>query len=415
MLNNSKTVAEALAEDGEFCLVSKGWTGGLQLKIGDDQVIDIALNDGKPKEGPAAGGDWVTISGPAEIWQALFQTVPARLTNDIAVAMLAGLQLETDELFYTQYYPAVARAIEVIRGPNPDQVQTVNLDLPEGRHDTPVGQYTHLNLGGHDHRIYYEEAGEGIPILLQHTAGSHGTQWRHLFEYRQITDRFRLIAYDLPFHGKSVPPTGKQWWSETYALRGEFLRSVPLKLARALELDSPVFMGCSVGGALALDLAARHPGAFKAVISVEGALNMDQDANDYVHNSFFHPQVSNQFKGRLMHALTSPTAPEAYRQETIQTYMSGWPQSFIGDLQYYAVEYDIRNLAASIDTSKTAVHIMNGEYDFSGSWEKGEEAHMAIAGSTWTKMVGMGHFPMCEDPERFVEYLMPLLDQIEAM
>jgi len=83
----------------------------------------------------------------------------------------------------------------------------------------------HLTLGGKKHRIYFEEAGSGIPVLLQHTAGCHGSQWRHLLEDPDITNRFRLIAYDLPFHGKSLPPTGETWWDEEYLLQGDTLRS----------------------------------------------------------------------------------------------------------------------------------------------------------------------------------------------
>ena len=138
----------------------------------------------------------------------------------------------------------------------------------------PVGRYVHLDLNGFDHRIYFEEAGEGIPVLMQHTAGCHGSQWRHLFEMPEITSRFRLIAYDLPCHGKSIPPVEKDWWEQTYNLEGEFLRSIPVKLAEVLQLDEPIFMGCSVGGLLALDLALRHPDVFRAVISVEGALSI---------------------------------------------------------------------------------------------------------------------------------------------
>ena len=113
------------------------------------------------------------------------------------------------------------------------------------------------------YRVYYEEAGQGIPMVLQHTAGSHGTQWRHLFEYPEITSKFRLIAYDLPFHGKSVPPTGREWWGEEYKLTTSFLESVPVELSKALGLDRPVYMGCSIGGALAIDLAADFPGFFR--------------------------------------------------------------------------------------------------------------------------------------------------------
>ena len=65
----------------------------------------------------------------------------------------------------------------------------------------------------------------------------------------------RLIAYDLPFHGKSVPPTSTAWWTQEYQLTAEFAMAVPIALSQALRLDRPAFMGCSVGGQLALDLA----------------------------------------------------------------------------------------------------------------------------------------------------------------
>ena len=68
----------------------------------------------------------------------------------------------------------------------------------------------------------------------------------------EITSRFRLIAYDLPCHGKSA--VEKDWWEQTYNLEGEFLRSIPVKLAEVLQLDEPIFMGCSVGGLFAGDI-----------------------------------------------------------------------------------------------------------------------------------------------------------------
>lgn len=57
---------------------------------------------------------------------------------------------------------------------------------------------------------------------------------------------------------------------------------------------------------------------------------------------------------------------------------------------------------------------MNGEYDFSGTVEHGRAAHEAIAGSTFTEMAGMGHFPMSENPDAFVRYLLPVLDRVLA-
>jgi pimeloyl-ACP methyl ester carboxylesterase len=248
--------------------------------------------------------------------------------------------------------------------------------------------------------------------LLQHTAGCHGSQWRHLFEVPEITARYRLVAYDLPFHGKSLPPPTREWWSERYELRGELLRSLPVKLAAALGLERPVFMGCSVGGLLALDLALHHPDLFRAVIAVEGALAVAGDVDTLTE--LWHPQVSNEYKARAMEGLVAPTSPKAYRKETAFVYASGWPPAFLGDLHYYLSEYDLRATASRIDTTRVAVHILSGEYDYSGTSELGREAHAAIAGSTWTEMKGLGHFPMSENPVRFLEYLLPVLDRIAS-
>ena len=245
---------------------------------------------------------------------------------------------------------------------------------------------------------------------MQHTAGCHGSQWRHLFEMPEISSRFRLIASDLPCHGKSLPPVEQEWWSETYNLQGEFLRSIPVKLAEALNLDRPVFMGCSVGGLLALDLAHKHADLFRAVVSVEGALEIGGSTAEL--KELWHPQVNNEYKARLMDGLMAPTSPKPYRKETSFVYASGWPPAFLGDLCYYMDEYDLRASAGEIDTNKVGVHILSGEYDYSGTAELGQEAHAAIAGSTWVEMKGVGHFPMSENPVAFAEYLLPILQNI---
>ena len=407
--------------DGELGMAIRYWTGGLRLELDGEpdatlgwRVRDGALPDGDDATVPAAGEPGVlTLSADRAVWGELLAAVPRARFNDITPAQRRGLRRAGDELTYWQYLPALQRAIELLAEDPPPPSRPAPAEREAGatpRFDGPVGRYVHLALDGVDHRVYFEEVGQGIPVLLQHTAGSHGVQWRHLFEVPAITDRFRLIAYDLPYHGKSVPPVGIEWWTQRYQLFGSFLRSVPVQLASALGLERPVFMGCSVGGLLALDLALHHPEVFRAVISLEGALRVGGELESLI--GFWHPGVSNESKARMMQGLTAPTAPMAYRKETIQTYASGWPPAFIGDLQYYVEEYDLRERAGDIDTERCAVHILNGEYDHSATPAHGRAAHEAIPGSTFTELVGMGHFPMSEDPERFVGYLLPILEQV---
>ena len=71
-----------------------------------------------------------------------------------------------------------------------------------------VGRYVHVTLGGRDCRIYFEEAGAGIPLVCLHTAAADGRQYRHLMLDEAITAHYRVIAFDMPWHGKSTPPAG---------------------------------------------------------------------------------------------------------------------------------------------------------------------------------------------------------------
>jgi pimeloyl-ACP methyl ester carboxylesterase len=277
------------------------------------------------------------------------------------------------------------------------------------RFDTAVGRYVYLTIDGVEHRVYFEEAGAGIPLLLQHTAGADARQWRHLLEDADVQRHYRMIAYDLPYHAKSVPPTGVEWWKQEYKLTRDFFEKVPVMLAKTLELDRPVFMGCSIGGHLAADLACDYPGVFRAAIALEGALASPARRDlSYLH----HPHVSNEFKAAIMYGITAPSSPEAYRRETGWVYSQGAPPVFKGDLHYYTVEHDLTERAATIDTTKTALYVLTGEYDWSSTPAMGRALASKVPGATFREMRDVGHFPMCENPARFREYILPVLDEI---
>ena len=48
-----------------------------------------------------------------------------------------------------------------------------------------VGRYLRLDFNGRPHRIYFEEAGQGIPLVCLHTAGADGRQYRALLNDRR--------------------------------------------------------------------------------------------------------------------------------------------------------------------------------------------------------------------------------------
>jgi pimeloyl-ACP methyl ester carboxylesterase len=119
-----------------------------------------------------------------------------------------------------------------------------------------IGQYVTVTVAGRTQRIYFECAGQGRPVLCLHTAGADTRQWRHVMNDAGITAQNRIIAFDMPWHGKSLPPEGFQ--TEEYLLTTDAYMETVLAVVAALGLERPVLAGCSMGGRIALQLAALH-------------------------------------------------------------------------------------------------------------------------------------------------------------
>lgn len=278
------------------------------------------------------------------------------------------------------------------------------------RFDVATGRYIYIAIDGIEYRVYFEEAGRGIPMLLQHTAGADGRQWRHMLEDPALQRDFRMIAYDLPYHGKSVPPTSVEWWRSEYRLTKDFLMKFVLALGKELDLDRPVYMGSSIGGHLATDLALNFPEKFRAIIGLEAAISTPGGYDD----QWSHPRVSNEYKASVMYGLMSPTSPEKFRRETAWGYSQGAPPVFKGDLYYYSVDHDLADTAQQIDTTRVPLYLLTGEYDWASTPAMSQELAARIKGVKYKTMKGLGHFPMSEDPERFIEYVAPILKEISA-
>lgn len=112
-------------------------------------------------------------------------------------------------------------------------------------------------------RIHYQQVGEGPDLVMVHGITGNLAVW-HLRIVPALSERFRILTYDLRGHGYSgTPPTGYS---------PDDMATDLLQLLEALEIERPVVIGHSYGADIALYLAARHPEAVREVIAIEAAL-----------------------------------------------------------------------------------------------------------------------------------------------
>ena len=273
-----------------------------------------------------------------------------------------------------------------------------------------VGRYINLKLRGLSHRIYYEEAGQGAPLLCLHTAGSDGRQYRALLNDPEITRSFRVVAFDMPWHGKSSPPPG--WEKEAYQLTTEIYTDLIMTVARVLKLEQPIVMGCSIGGRIVLNLAITHPEEVRSVIGLQSSAQL----HPYYDISWLHrPDVhGGEVCAGIVSGLIAPQSPDTDRWETLWHYMQGGPGIFKGDLHFFKIEGDMSDRLDAIDAKRCPVYMLTGEYDYACSPEDSKATAAGIPGAELTIMKELGHFPMSENPEKFRTYLMPVLEKILA-
>jgi pimeloyl-ACP methyl ester carboxylesterase len=111
----------------------------------------------------------------------------------------------------------------------------------------PTGQYADVN----GLRMYYEIQGQGRPLVLLH-GGLVTIDGSFAQSRPQFNKSWKTIAIEQQAHGhtndvKDRPLTTEQMAEDTYAV------------LKKLGVDNADFFGWSMGGGIALQIAARHP------------------------------------------------------------------------------------------------------------------------------------------------------------
>src|SRR5258705_13604567 len=121
----------------------------------------------------------------------------------------------------------------------------------------------------------------------------------------RVTANHRVIAFEMPWHGKSSPPSG--WHDEEYQPPSAQYPTMILEISTALELDRPILIGCSIGGRIALHLALEHPQRFRAIIGLQAGAHVEPYYDlDFLHRPDVHGARG---AGPLVSGLVGPHPP----------------------------------------------------------------------------------------------------------
>ncbi len=266
-----------------------------------------------------------------------------------------------------------------------------------------------IRLHGHD--VGYRCAGSGPVVVLVHGMAGSSDTWRAVMP--ELAEHFTVIAPDLLGHGDSAKPRGD------YSLGG--FASGVRDLLVALGHERATLVGQSLGGGVAMQFAYQFPERCDRLVLVSsGGLGDEVNlllrlltlpgaeyvlpvaCNDWVHGAGV------AIVGWLRHVGLHVSPNVAQMWESYGSLADAPTRiAFLHTLRSVVDHAGQRVSAADrlYLATETPTMIVWGDHDRIIPVEQGYTTHAAIPGSRLEIFEGCGHFPQCEDPDRFAEVL----------
>lgn len=234
-----------------------------------------------------------------------------------------------------------------------------------------------------------DSAPSGPAILLFHDSLGCVELWRDFPARLAATTGMRVVAYDRLGFGRSDPHTGPLPFD---FIRDEGRASVPV-LCEALGLSSLVLVGHSVGGAMAVATAARHPMLCRAVVTIASQAFVEDRTLDGIREArltFAEPGQMDRLA--RYHGDKAPWVLAAWTETWLSTAFAGWSQ-----------DEDLARLACPL----LALH---GDRDEYGSLRHPERiVRGSAAEAKAVTLAGCGHVPHRERPDEVCRLVLDFL------
>src|ERR1700753_3326410 len=117
------------------------------------------------------------------------------------------------------------------------------------RHIWAVPEIDRVDVTLHGHRVNFNIAGQGPPVVLIHGVAGRASQWDHTMQL--LAEHHTVVAPDLLGHGDSAKPRGD------YSLGAH--ASGIRDLLIGLDIERASVVGHSLGGGIAMQFAYLFP------------------------------------------------------------------------------------------------------------------------------------------------------------
>lgn len=237
---------------------------------------------------------------------------------------------------------------------------------------------------------FVEVHGDGPTVLLVHTAGQSGVQWRRTAP-ALVEAGYRVLVPDLPGHGRSEPhPAGPVQDLGDYA-------AWCLDLVELAGCARFSVVGCSIGGKIALDLACRAGGRIDAAISmaaVGGRPGLSESGQRReLEDSASPSRGERTFLGTS--ASVGSAVPEAQAHLMATMHRREDPVVSTSDL----IAWSSHDVSTALPSATCPVHVVAGAEDYWIDLHDARQTAAVIPGAQFTLLEGVGHYPMEELPD----------------
>jgi pimeloyl-ACP methyl ester carboxylesterase len=248
----------------------------------------------------------------------------------------------------------------------------------------------------HGVKIYYEVHGSGPTLLLTHGYSSTSAMWQG--QIGALSKHHKLVLWDMRGHGQSEYPTDPAAYSEALTVADM------AALLDEVGADSAIVGGLSLGGYMSLAFYRAHPDRVRALLIIDTGPGFKKDDARDAWNRRAH-DTGDRFEREGLAVLKSASRE---RSDASHRDASGLARAARGML----TQRDARVIELLPDIRVPSLVVVGA--DDTPFLAASDYMAAKIPGAKKAVIPAAGHAVNIDQPQAFVDAVLPFLDGLDA-